>query len=258
MPGSRPERVAWLTTAVVVGLSWTAWAEASLVPSTEVTLEPSTSRPAAAYRSFEQSRPDPEICRSACAWDRACRAFTWHPSTVPGAGGDCLLASTAAPAEPDPGAASGVRRLEEATAAPEGGVAEPQRVPGDLIGDSRSGQITGDLLTVELNAEISKKSNSIETTSKLAKRPFSVGLEPSTNRFGSDYAGFDLAAADPEGCRATCAGDDACRAYTYVKPGIHGSEPRCYLKNAVPPATPDDCCVSGEKSFRDRRLEDFR
>lgn len=247
-----------LATAVAAtALFWAAGADATLVPSAEVTLEPSTSRPAAAYRSFEQSRPDPEICRAACAWDRACRGFTWRPPGMPGAGGTCDLATTAVPAQADPAATSGVRRLHEATAAPGGGLGEPGRVPGAAVGDSDGVEITSDLLMVELNAEISKKSHQIETTSKLQKRPFSVGLEPSTNRFGSDYVGFDLAAAEPEGCRSTCAGDDACRAFTYVKPGIQGPEPRCYLKNEVPPATPDECCVSGEKSFVDRDL-DFR
>lgn len=71
--------------------------------------------------------------------------------------------------------------------------------------------------------------------------------EPGTDRWGSDYKGFDVA-ADPALCRQACAGDANCKAYTYVKPGVQGPSARCYLKNPAPASKPNDCCVSGVKS----------
>jgi len=73
-------------------------------------------------------------------------------------------------------------------------------------------------------------------------------LEYDTNRSGSDYRGFELSQADPETCRNECANDSACRAFTYVKPGVQGARARCWLKSAVPVASANNCCVSGIKS----------
>lgn len=75
----------------------------------------------------------------------------------------------------------------------------------------------------------------------------SVTLEQDTNRFGSDYHGFDLDEPNPGLCRTACAEDNRCRAYTYVKPGVQGANARCYLKGVAPEATTDTCCISGIK-----------
>jgi uncharacterized protein YkwD len=66
-----------------------------------------------------------------------------------------------------------------------------------------------------------------------------------TNRPGSDYANFDLKGAYPSDCRDACLKDAACKAWTYVKPGVQGPKARCWLKNAAPGERPDECCVSG-------------
>ena len=71
------------------------------------------------------------------------------------------------------------------------------------------------------------------------------GVECNSNRYGSDYASFDLPQADPRLCLQRCTGDNSCRAWTYVKPGVQGANARCYLKNPAPPATPNNCCDSG-------------
>ena len=65
------------------------------------------------------------------------------------------------------------------------------------------------------------------------------------DRNGSDYRDFDLPNADPLLCRDACLGEARCQAWTYVKPGVQGDAARCWLKEAVPPPTPDACCVSG-------------
>ena len=71
--------------------------------------------------------------------------------------------------------------------------------------------------------------------------------EPHTDRPGSDYRSFDLGAPRPELCRDACWGEPQCRAFTYARPGVQGPHALCYLKNAVPPARPADCCLSGVK-----------
>ncbi len=75
-----------------------------------------------------------------------------------------------------------------------------------------------------------------------------LGVECDTNRNGSDYAAFDLPQANAQLCQDRCKGDNSCRAWTYVKPGVQGANARCYLKNPAPPATPNNCCVSGAMS----------
>ena len=72
--------------------------------------------------------------------------------------------------------------------------------------------------------------------------------EVGVNRPGEDYKCIDLPSADPALCRKACDGDVQCRAYSYVKPGVEGPSARCWLKSAVPPGVPDECCVSGVKA----------
>lgn len=73
------------------------------------------------------------------------------------------------------------------------------------------------------------------------------GIEIDTDRVGHDMHGFNVAQANPAMCQSSCTNDAQCVAWTYVKPGIQGAAPRCYLKNAVPAAARNNCCVSGTK-----------
>ena len=72
-------------------------------------------------------------------------------------------------------------------------------------------------------------------------------MENDTNRYGSDFNGFDVPSADPAVCQDACLREPACRAFTLVRPGIQGSSAHCWLKNTVPPPTHDACCISGMK-----------
>lgn len=74
-----------------------------------------------------------------------------------------------------------------------------------------------------------------------------IGGELDTNRPGADYKDFDLSAANPALCQASCSSDVACQAWTYVRPGVQGPNARCWLKSTAPPATTSDCCISGLK-----------
>jgi len=48
-----------------------------------------------------------------------------------------------------------------------------------------------------------------------------------------------------DACRDICIKDGKCLAYTYVKAGVQGSNPRCWLKGSIPAARSSDCCISG-------------
>ena len=73
-------------------------------------------------------------------------------------------------------------------------------------------------------------------------------LEQDANRLGNDYKSIDLPSPDPDLCRNACDGDPKCKAFTYVKPGLQGPSAKCWLKDPVPAARPNEgCCVSGVK-----------
>jgi hypothetical protein len=73
-------------------------------------------------------------------------------------------------------------------------------------------------------------------------------FEYKTDRPGSDFRDFDLPdRAGPKECLVACEQDDQCVAFTYVRAGVQGQNPRCWLKNRIPDAVPSDCCVSGVK-----------
>ena len=76
-------------------------------------------------------------------------------------------------------------------------------------------------------------------------------FESGVNRPGSDYKNFDI--TPPSGgfvtaeglCQTACENDASCKAWTFVKAGIQGPKPRCWLKNAIPGKQGNSCCTSG-------------
>lgn len=64
------------------------------------------------------------------------------------------------------------------------------------------------------------------------------------DRPGSDYRNFDIE-GPPAACQTACGRENECRAWTYVRAGYQGPQPRCWLKFGVPPPTASECCVSG-------------
>ena len=75
-----------------------------------------------------------------------------------------------------------------------------------------------------------------------------VMWEQGVDRPGSDLANFDLDKDDPALCQEACFLNPECKAWTYVHRGIQGAQPRCWLKNAIPEAVPNDCCISGTQA----------
>src|SRR6476659_2501117 len=76
--------------------------------------------------------------------------------------------------------------------------------------------------------------------------PKSGATEFGVDRYGGDYRHFEVP-ADTSGksCEAACEGDDACRAWTYVRPGYVGSAAVCFLKNRITRPARKPCCISG-------------
>jgi len=63
---------------------------------------------------------------------------------------------------------------------------------------------------------------------------------------GFDYRHFDLPRSSVRLCEDSCLRDQACVAWTFVKPALYGAHAACWLKNRLPPRThADPCCVSG-------------
>jgi len=75
-------------------------------------------------------------------------------------------------------------------------------------------------------------------------------MEQDTNRYGEDYKDLDLTSPDPNLCAVACMSEAKCKAWTYVKPGVQADNARCWLKNRVPPPSPDENCVSSVKGTR--------
>lgn len=73
------------------------------------------------------------------------------------------------------------------------------------------------------------------------------GASYDIDRPGSDIVNRALQRSDPALCRKLCGQESRCRAWTFVKPGVQGSAPRCYLKHSVPAVRHSSCCVSGRR-----------
>ena len=77
--------------------------------------------------------------------------------------------------------------------------------------------------------------------------------EGHSNRVGSDFTSFNLVSPDFLLCQGECARNSTCRSWTYVDAVVNldrravMTSGRCWLKNAVSPASSDECCVSGSK-----------
>ncbi len=73
--------------------------------------------------------------------------------------------------------------------------------------------------------------------------------EANIDRLGSDYTHFDNVMGldvTPQLCQTICQNEAQCKAWTFVKPNtIQGPKGVCWLKDSIPPAVENDCCISG-------------
>jgi hypothetical protein len=72
----------------------------------------------------------------------------------------------------------------------------------------------------------------------------SVGFQPNVDRPGLDFRNFNLRGGATS-CQESCRRDQRCRAWTWVRAGVQGPYPRCWLKTAAPRAVRNSCCTSG-------------
>jgi hypothetical protein len=85
-------------------------------------------------------------------------------------------------------------------------------------------------------------------TLALGSSAWAQTIEYGKDRTGSDIANFNLPAnGSPEMCQGACVANAQCVAWTFVRTGVQGPTPRCWLKNPAPAPTDGFCCVSGHK-----------
>ena len=65
------------------------------------------------------------------------------------------------------------------------------------------------------------------------------GARLGQNLFGGDYRSFATANDNGGQCLVSCLRDSACRAWTWVRPGVQGPAARCWMKNSIPHFNPD-------------------
>ena len=75
-------------------------------------------------------------------------------------------------------------------------------------------------------------------------RPLPPGAEVDLDLPGADIAATPVP-DDPAACFALCAGDAACVAWTFVRPGTPGEQGTCWTKFDIPERVESACCISG-------------
>ncbi len=66
--------------------------------------------------------------------------------------------------------------------------------------------------------------------------PRNGATETSIDRYGGDYRSFELKRGDGDDiCKAACAADNRCRAWTYARAGYVGRDAHCFLKKEIKP-----------------------
>lgn len=129
-------------------------------------------------------------------------------------------------------------------------VAGPQTCPGSEyatglnIRYGRHVNAIGLVCSAVETRSVAEESNSARSAGNAVK--LGPGMEASIDRPGLDYDKFHINDERPDRCQSECARQsDRCKAWTYVRPGLQHKYAVCYLKSAVPPPTPGDCCISG-------------
>ena len=215
LSGARTSVIAFAVSAVVLvgGCAVSATATGPAYPASN--LEWNVDRPGGDYRSFDLPAANPGECQAACMNEAPCVAFTYVNPGVQGPNARCLLKS-AVPAPVAQTCCVSGTKYENAPPPPPPPAAPPPPPPPAWQG---------------------------RPTTPPPPRQW----EPNTDRPGADYRSFELRSPVPEQCRDACWNEAQCRAFTYVRPGAQAAHARCVLKNAVPPARPADCCLSGVK-----------
>lgn len=168
-----------------------------------------TNLPGGDYRAIDMATSNPERCRAACEKEAACLAWTLVKPESPGGMGYCWLKNSIPEATREDCCISGLK--------------------GATLGESDDGRTT-------------PRGRPRDTGGSAA-----TGWRVNINLPGGDYRSFDIAASSPSRCKSACDKESRCLAWTFVKPGEPGGMGTCWLKDSVPEATQEDCCISGVK-----------
>jgi 1-phosphatidylinositol phosphodiesterase len=217
--------------------------------ATTAGLEVNIDRPGGDYRSFDLGAPRPEECRDACLADPACASFTYVNPGVQGAYARCWLKSNIQPAMANQCCVSGVKSAAGPTPGNPGqsgfvGTPPPQSAPPSAWQGTPPPPPAPTPPTPTPPSPTPPSGSAWVGT---PPPPAGGGYEMNMDRAGSDYRSFDLPQPRAEFCRDACMREPQCRAFTYVNPGVQGPNARCWLKNNVPPARMNACCISGTK-----------
>lgn len=201
-------------------------------------VNPSVTFSSSGYSSF--SLPRAELCASACALDSTCRQ--WRHS-----GGTCVLSALSQVGTACTNCAAGIKAQTRELNVDRWGhdyrvvaLASAVSCESECARDGRCRAYThfnGSCFLKDGRGTLASLTGAISGVR--------LGLEMNTDRAGSDYSSFSLAAPAPELCQARCASEGGCRAWTYVPPTADGASPQCFLKNAVPVAYSTEGMVSG-------------
>ncbi|XXF76996.1 PAN domain-containing protein [Myxococcaceae bacterium GXIMD 01537] len=209
----------------------------------------------------------PQACRDLCAQEPRCAAFTHVRAGRHGPKPRCYLKTFASVAKADSDCVSGVKALatmsalEQDTDRPGADyrrfdvATEDARLCRDACA-KESACVAFTLVRANVhgpsayctlkNRAPAPQANNTKCVSGIKQEWPVSPLEPDTDRAGLDLSGRD--SASPEACRTACSKDAGCKAFTFVKPGVHGPSGRCYFKSDIPQAKPGNtCCVSGVK-----------
>jgi hypothetical protein len=189
-----------------------------LVPAStsasQYAMEQNINRAGDDYKDLDLNAPNPALCAQACANESKCKAWTYVKPGVQADNAKCWLKDRVPPRSPDENCVSGLK--------------------------GKAGSVTPTTGTAVPAVAATPKPSASASTSQYA-------MEQGIDRIGDDYRDFDLTTPNPALCAQACMNEARCRAWTYVKPGVAGDKAHCWVKNRVPPPTPDANCVSGVK-----------
>jgi hypothetical protein len=237
------------------------------------TFEPSTDIPGSDYRVGALATADPKLCQAACARDESCTGFTYVNPGVQGPTAICYLKE-------------GVLERKTGEACCTSGIKASALVRFDFLRDvDMNGQDYSDFAVPTGGSEVCQRACAADPDCKAytyvkstntvpegrcwlktgvpaqrAAQCCDSGIKrPGRDAMGTIKGDFDLPGADyhritPRArsthssiCADACGADSKCRAFSYVKPGVQGSDPFCYLKGNVPNGRSDKCCSSAGK-----------
>jgi hypothetical protein len=224
-------------------------------------------RPGSNFANFNLPAPAPALCRDACMGQAQCRAWTYVKPGIQGPSARCWLKNATPAAINNNCCVSGVKPNVAVPANADAGknrpgadynvsnVANPTLCRNACDGQANCQAWSWAYPTVEAASGRCHLKNaapaSVNAVGYISgvKPPAAIppGAQNNRDRPGSNFANFNLPAANPALCRDACMGQANCRAWTYVKPGIQGPSARCWLKNPTPAAVNNNCCVSGVK-----------